>query len=187
MAIKSGYRVCDVMTRKPISASPDMTVKACALLMQEKGVGSLAVRTGDVLNGYITEQIIVNEIVAKGRNAGKVRAKDIMARRVATIHPNADIMDAMKIMRSHDVRQLPVIDAENGNKLVGLLTLKDILDVQPQMLEILEEKLPMQEEERRRSSIVEGTCDECGVFSTSLHEIGDEFLCEKCMLAKRRA
>jgi CBS domain-containing protein len=186
MAISSGYRVCDVMTRKPISVTPEMNVRECALLMEQKGVGSLAVRTGDILNGYITEQIIVKEIVAKGKDAKKVKAKDIMAKQVATIHPNADIIEAMKKMRENDVRQLPVIDAENGDKLVGLLTLKDVLNVEPQMLEILEEKLPMQEEERKRTSILEGTCDACGNFSTSLHELNDEFICEKCSIAKKR-
>ncbi|MFH1182428.1 MAG: CBS domain-containing protein [Candidatus Woesearchaeota archaeon] len=185
MAISTGYRVCDIMTRKPISVTPDMTVKECALLMQEKNVGSLAVKTADTLSGYITEQMIVKEIVAKGKDASKVKAGDIMAKRVVTIHPNADIMDALKKMRENDVRQLPVIDAENSNKLVGLLTMKDILNVQPQMMEILEEKLPLQEEERKRTSIVEGTCDACSKFSTSLHEINDEFICEKCTLAKK--
>jgi CBS domain-containing protein len=185
MAFTTGYRVCDIMTRKPISAVPGMTVKECALLMQEKGVGSLAVRTGDVLNGYITEQIIVNEIVAKGKDASKIIASEIMARRVITIHPNEDIIVAMKKMREHDVRQLPVIDSENGDKLVGLLTLKDILNMQPQLLEILEEKLPLQEEERKRSSVLEGSCDSCGSFSTRLHEVNAEFICDKCRLSKK--
>lgn len=187
MVISSGYRVCDVMTRKPISATPDMTVKECALLMNENNVGSLAVKIGDTLSGYITDQIIVKEIVAKGKDPSKVKASAIMAKRVATIHPNADIMGAMKKMYENNVRQLPVIDAENGDKLVGLLTLNDILKVQPQMMEILEEKLPMQEEERKRTSILEGTCDACSNFSTSLHEINEEFICEKCTIAKMRS
>ncbi|MBN2454752.1 CBS domain-containing protein [Candidatus Woesearchaeota archaeon] len=182
--ITSGYKVCDVMTRKPISVSPKKTIMDCALLMQEKGVGSLVVKTGDRLEGYITEQTIVSQIVAKGKDSSKVKADEIMAKRVATIHPNADLLDALKKMKELEVRQLPVIDAENGEKLVGLLTFKDIVAVQPQIFEIIEEKLPLQEEERKRNSVLEGTCDACGDYFKKLYEKQGNFLCEKCSAGK---
>jgi CBS domain-containing protein len=185
IGITSGYRVCDVMTRKPISVTPDTTVKDCALLMQEKGIGSLVVKNGDVLEGYITEQDIVQQIVAKSKDASKVKANSIMDKRVATIHPKADILDALRKMHELKVRQLPVIDAENNNKLVGLLTLNDILHVQPQLFEILEEKLPLQEEVRKRASTLEGTCDSCGDYFQRLYEKEGDFLCSKCVNKKR--
>jgi CBS domain-containing protein len=178
--INSGFRVCDVMTRKPIFVTPKTNVRDCALLMQEKGVGSLVVKSGDVLQGYITEQIIVKEIVAKGLDTSKTVANDIMANRVATIHPKADVLEALRKMHELKVRQLPVIDKENSNKLVGLLTLNDILHIQPQIFEILSEKLPLQEDERKRTSALEGTCDSCGDYSQRLYEKEGDFLCSKC-------
>ena len=183
-AINSGYRVCDIMTRKPVSVTSDTGIAECAVIMQEKGVGSLVVKEGDRLIGYITEHAIVAEVIAKKKDYSGVSAGDIMSRHVPTVHPNEDVLEALNRMREQDVRQLPVIDSENGDKLVGLLTLKDILNVQPQIFEIMEEKMPMQEEERKRNSVLEGTCDECGEYSQKLVEKNGSFVCAKCASKK---
>lgn len=180
--IKTGFRVCDAMTRKPIAVRPDTTAKEAAALMQEKDVGSLVVKDGETLSGYITEQGIVHKIVAKNRNPEKVRVKDIMITNVAVIEPSKDIFEALMKMRDLDIKQLPVVDKEN-NKLVGLLTLKDILKIQPQLFELLAEKFSLREEDRKpifMAKQMEGTCDACGQYFNELYEKEGQFLCADC-------
>lgn len=171
------------MTRKPIVVSPELTVEECSKLMREKNVGSLVVKEGEFLKGYVTEQGIVHKIVARNKDASKVKVKEIMATKVATIEPNKDIYDALVKMRDLDIRQLPVIDHENNNKLVGLLTIKDILKVQPQLFELLVEKIELREAERKIFGArigAEGTCDSCGESFTNLKEVEGNFLCKAC-------
>ncbi len=48
-----------------------------------------------------------------------------MTRDVWSCSPNATIDDAMRLMRRHRVRRLPVVDGEWG--LVGLLSIDDLV------------------------------------------------------------
>lgn len=49
--------------------------------------------------------------------------RDWMTRNVKTVHPSLPLAEADKLLRSHAIRRLPVI--ENG-RLVGIVTLGDI-------------------------------------------------------------
>ena len=175
------------MTRKPIAVTPDTTVIECAKLMLAKKVGSLVIKEGDVLKGYLTEQGIVHKIVAKNIDASKTPVSKIMAVKVATIEPNLDIYDALVKMRDLDTRQLPVVD---DGKLVGLLTLKDILKIQPQLFDLIVEKIELREQELKpifqaSSQSLEGTCDLCGQYFQDLREFEGDFLCAECRKTKK--
>jgi len=64
-----------------------------------------------------------------------------MAKDLLTISPRMDVFDAIRLMKDADVRHLPVIES---GKLVGYITMKDILRIQPELFEILSEKFDMQ-------------------------------------------
>lgn len=180
--MRTGYKVCDVMTRKPIAVAPDMTVRDAANLMKQRDVGSLVVKIEEELKGFITEQDIVYKIAALGRDSNTALVKDIMVSKVETIEPDKDIYDALTKMRDLDIRWLPVLD--NG-KLVGLLTLKSILKIQPQLFDILLEKAQIGDDRILRMETLEGTCDLCGEFFNNLHELEGEFLCKTCFMRQK--
>jgi CBS domain-containing protein len=52
-------------------------------------------------------------------------ASDVMVRNVATVHPDTDVADAIKLLAEHDVSALPVLD-DAGN-LVGMLSEADLI------------------------------------------------------------
>lgn len=179
---KTGCRVCDAMTRKPIAVSPDTTVMECAQLMKDNLVGSLVVIDGYSLKGYLTEDAIIQKIVANDLRASRVMVKDIMASNVVTVEPEKDIYDALMLMKEHNVRQLPVIDR---GRLVGLLTIKDILKIEPQLFELITERIMLREEGEKLPMLanLEGQCDSCGSYSVRLYEANDVFLCRGCQAA----
>ena len=57
---------------------------------------------------------------------------------VVTISPEKDVFEALVTMRNNDIRHLPVV---KGNELLGFLTLKDVLKIQPELFDILLEKV----------------------------------------------
>lgn len=179
--MKTGYRVCDAMTRKPIAVSPETTAKEAAIMMRNKDVGSLVVKEKDSLKGYITEQGLVHKIIARGLNPEKTTVSEIMIKDVITIQPNADIYEALMMIKDEDVRQLPVV---YKGKLVGLLTVKDILKIQPQLFELVVDKISLREENLKPIATAEGTCDHCGQYTKKLYEKEAEFLCQKCLRAR---
>ena len=52
-----------------------------------------------------------------------------MTRQVITTDPDARIFDAQELMHANDIRHLPVV--EKGNKLVGIVTDRDIRSALP--------------------------------------------------------
>jgi CBS domain-containing protein len=144
--MKTGYRVLDVMTNKPVTASKDMILQDAARLMEENNVNSLLIVESGKAIGIITDEDIVRKVVAKGLEPRKLRLKDLFVTELISITSDKDIYDALILMRDHAIRQLPVID---DDKLVGYLTLKDILKIEPELIDIIAEKYELREESRK--------------------------------------
>tara|TARA_Y100000310_G_C20662142_1_gene805355 strand:+ start:854 stop:1405 length:552 start_codon:yes stop_codon:yes gene_type:complete len=173
--MKTGLSVGDAMTTKPICVTPNKTVQYCAQLMIKKKVGSLLVVENKKLLGILTEKDIVKQIVAKHLSAKKLTAKDIMVKRIKTIEPDKDLFYIMNFMKKHKVKRLPVV---HDTKLQGLLTVSDVLKVQPALLEIAQESGFLKKATKENYS--EGMCNGCENFA-QLHERDGQFLCQECL------
>jgi len=179
----TGIKVGDIMTRNFIHVAPDTDLRTCARTMVKKRVGSLIVKEGDKLKGILTEKDIIWAIVKKSKKDLKnIQAKALMRRKVITIKPNADITDAMAKFKKKKLRRLPVV--ENG-KLIGFLTIKDILKIDPDLFQMIAETLKIKEEtaKLKRSDIEaprkQGICEECGDYDILYHDEA-QWLCDKC-------
>jgi CBS domain-containing protein len=56
-----------------------------------------------------------------------LKAKDIMTRNVLTVKKGTPIYEAMELMAKNNITGIPVV--EDGMKLVGILTEKDVLNL----------------------------------------------------------
>ena len=178
--MKTGYKVYDCMTTKPISVSSNTNLQDCAKIMAKNHVGALVIKDGHKSSGVITEQDIVRKAIAKGINPLTKKVKDFMAKKLLTISPKDDIYDALIKMRDSNIRHLPVVD---GGKMVGLLTLKDILKIEPQLFELIVEKFEVREESRKPVNRIiarEAICQGCGAYSEDITKVKDMLLCDRC-------
>lgn len=179
-----GISVGDLMTRNFIYVSPKTNLRKCAETMIKKKVGSLIVKEGDQLTGILTEKDIVWAVVKKSAGElDKIMAEDIANKKVITIKPSADIIEALNRMKRDKVRRLPV--TENG-KIIGLLTLKDILKIDPNLFELISETVKIKNEsaklalgEKLKLRRKEGICGICGESDT-IYQIEGEWLCLSC-------
>jgi len=177
--MKTGYNVADAMTINPISITPDITLLECAKVMSEKHVGTVVIKDNEHSLGILAEQDIVRKAVAAGVNMNE-KVKTFMETKLITISPDADIYDALIKMRDNNIRHLPVIE---NNKMVGLLTIKDILKIEPELFDLIVEKFELREESRKPINRViptEGICQTCGEYSENVNEIDGTILCENC-------
>ncbi len=178
--MKTGLKVIDAMTKKPITVSPDTTVFEVASIMKNEHVGNLIIEDKGKLKGIVTEQDLVYKIVAESNNPKKTLVKDIMTKKVVAIEPNKDITDAMLKMSKLNVRRLPVIE---DHKIVGILTQKDILKIEPQLFELIVDKIELREEKNKpihRVSEREGICQLCGNYAAFLFEQDGVMVCKDC-------
>ena len=178
--MKTGYKVYDCMTTKPISVSSDASLKECAKVMAKHHVGALVIKDNHQSKGLITEQDIVRKVLAKGTNPLTKNVKDFMETKLITIGPNDDIYEALIKMRDENIRHLPVVDK---GSMVGLLTLKDVLKIEPSLFELLVEKFELREETRKPIDRIiqrEAICQGCGAYAEDIKKIKGSLLCERC-------
>ena len=168
------------MTQNPVVLSPSNSIRECAEEMDKHHVGTVIIKENGKAVGVISEQDIVRKIIAKKLDPHKMKVEDIMEKEIVTINPDADIFDALDKMKGLNVTHLPVVD--DGN-LLGLLTVKDILKIEPQLFDILVEKFELREEERKpinRIGKSEGICHLCGEYAEELIPKDKVFMCAAC-------
>ncbi len=178
--METGFKVGEAMTGKPITVGIDSTVNRCAEIMKKNHVGALLVKDQEKLAGIITEQDIVRKAVVKDVLPSKLKVSNIMEKKLIRISPDKDIFEALKIMRDNNIRHLPVI---YDNNLVGLITLKDILKIEPDLFDLLVEKFELKEERKKPIYTMrerEGTCQVCGEYSGDLLNLEEIMTCENC-------
>jgi len=137
--MKTGVKVMDAMTKRPVSASSDISVHDAAKLMRKEHVGSLLIKNKKELLGIFTEHDIV-KMFALGADTKKAKASDFMNKKIISIDPNKDLYEAMVLMNKENVRRLPVLLNE---RCFGLITLKDILKIQPTLLELIVDRIKL--------------------------------------------
>lgn len=107
----------------PLTVSPDATVGQALALMAEYRIGGLAVVDEEGrLVGLLT-----NRDVRFEKDPNRL-VKELMTPRekLVTAPPNISLEEAKEILHKHKVEKLPLLD---GEKLVGLITIKDIMSV----------------------------------------------------------
>lgn len=178
--MKTGIIVHDAMTKKPITVSPDTSLKKCAELMEQHNISSVLIEDKKNLVGIVTEQDIVRKALAKGINPINKKAKEIMSVNLITVDPNKDIFDALNLMKDKNVKTLPVKD---GSNLIGMLALKDVLKIQPSLFEVWVEKMKIRDEKNKpifNANPKEGICEACGEYFQELNDIEGSLLCDTC-------
>lgn len=119
-------RVCN---REVVLGYVDERVEELAKRMRERHVGSLIVlaRGGRVPVGVVTDRDIVVEVVAAGLDCRTVTAGEIMSRDPVTVSEDDDVVDALRAMRTHGVRRLPVLTI--AGSLAGIVAVDDLLEL----------------------------------------------------------
>ena len=142
--------------------------------MMNKRVGSLLIVKDTALEGILTEKDMVH-FLAKGLNPENAKASEIMTKKLHIIGPEEDLYEAMTRMKREKVRRLPVL---NKKKLVGMLTLNDIMKIQPALFDLLREQglIRLQKE---KGKAIEGNCEVCENFG-KLYEVDDQYMCAEC-------
>lgn len=172
--MKTGILVADAMSGSPVTVPLTFTILDCAKTMMKKKVGSLLILKDDKLEGIITEKDLVH-FIAKALNPKEIKVRDLMTKKIQSISPQEDLYEALLKMKREKVRRLPVL---NNKKLVGMLTLNDILRIQPALIDLMVEKGNIRLKDDKEKSI-EGTCEVCENFS-QLYEVDDQYMCEEC-------
>jgi len=114
-----------VMVENVITAKDNTTAKSAVEMLYKKHVGSIVVIDDEKkCIGIFTERDAIR-IVAKDTPLDAPLDK-VMTKNVVTIGEEATLEEARRLIVSHRIRHLPVVDQKG--KLVGLLSVRRFLD-----------------------------------------------------------
>ena len=117
--------VRDMMIRDVITAERSISVKQCSDILYKRHVGAIiVVDTEKRVIGIFTERDIIR-VIAQDIPLN-TPLEDVMTTNIITIQEDSTFGEAKELMRLYRIRRIPVINTEN--KLVGLLSLRHILD-----------------------------------------------------------
>ncbi|HET6301783.1 CBS domain-containing protein [Microbacterium sp.] len=114
----------EIMTPNPRCVGENETLVEAARLMASLDVGALPICGEDQrLKGMVTDRDIVVKVIAQGADPASTTAGSLGQGKPVTIGADDDVREALEMMKTHQVRRLPVID---GHDLVGIISQADV-------------------------------------------------------------
>ena len=138
--------IAEVMTQKLETIKSSASAQDAAKRMSDKRISSLVVTDEtDIAIGIVTERDLVRRICVHDASSKHTIVKQIMSSALVTIDADSQIDVAADIMLQNNVRHLLVIQDNDTNKPVGIITpsdfvgyLKDNLDIDDVNARIIE-------------------------------------------------
>lgn len=94
--------------------------------MAEKSVGIVPVLEGDKLVGVFSERDLVKRVIALDKDPKQTLVDEVMSTNLVIAKINETSAEALAKMKEAKTRHILVID---GEKLVGVLSMRDLLEV----------------------------------------------------------
>ncbi|MCI3150735.1 CBS domain-containing protein [Streptomyces sp. GB4-14] len=117
------HHVRDIMTAAPVTVGPQTSVAQAARLMRDHDLGVVLVTDDGRLRGLVTDRDLVVRSVAEGLDPEETTVVRACSEDLVTVRPDDELDVAVRLMREHAVRRVPVVDGEHP---VGVLSLGDV-------------------------------------------------------------
>jgi CBS domain-containing protein len=114
----------EIMTRNPVVAPPDATLREAARTMRELDSGMLPVGDENRVLGVLTDRDITIRATAEGKDPNSTPVREVMSSEVVSCFDDEDEREAAAKMAQHQLRRMVVLDRREH--LVGIVSLGDL-------------------------------------------------------------
>jgi sugar-specific transcriptional regulator TrmB/CBS domain-containing protein len=121
----SDMEVGAAMRSPAVTVSTEDSTSDIVKIMHSKDIGSVVVIDCEKPIGIITEKDVLNRVVEKGLDPKQTCARKIMSSPLITISRQRTLVEALKIMKAHEIRRLVVVEE---NTLLGILSERRLLE-----------------------------------------------------------
>jgi acetoin utilization protein AcuB len=125
-------RVNEIMNKEPITISPETRVGQALKLMQQHQIRHLPVIKDDFMVGWISARTLREVLLASMLEI--ITVGDVMVEAPISVTPDTSVEEAARLVHEHRIGGMPVLD---GEKLVGVITVNDLLSAFIIMLGLL--------------------------------------------------
>jgi len=148
--INPKQRAKHLMSSPVISVSPKLSLQEAADLLTRYNINAAPVLDGELLVGILSRQMIDKGIYHGLQDAV---VSDFMGTEVSSVSPDASLIEIQEHLLDLQQRLLPVVE---GNKVVGVITRKDLLNTllhDPSRIPTYLYEPVQQKENKRRKNI----------------------------------
>ena len=117
-------QVKDVMTTNPVCLNVDAPVMDAAKAMRDQDIGNVVITRDKEPTGIITDRDIVVRTMAENHDPNTEQLGAFATSDPICVSEQTEVQDAVKLMRDHHVRRLPVCTAQG--ETVGIVSLGDL-------------------------------------------------------------
>lgn len=172
--------VREVMSSPVVYISLDGSVYDAVKLMEENNINNLVVVDKKKPLGIITTDIISRTIVDLKRDPKEITMRELPIEPFVTIKADTTVIE---ITRLFSRKKPPIVGVTYKGKLVGVVTVSDLMRVIPDIIDAIMEKLSFEQEPSIKvNSYVMGYCDRCGAWSDKLLYVDGNYYCPDCMV-----
>jgi len=125
-------RVAQIMTPNPIHITPDKRVGQALKLMQKHNIRHLPVVQEGRMVGWITSRDLREVLLASMLE--KITVADVMVTDPVKVSPDTGIEEAARLIHENKIGGMAVME---GDRLVGVITMLDIISAFLTMLSLL--------------------------------------------------
>ncbi len=121
------YNAGDIIkhnAREALSVAPDVPVLEALRFMATHNIGAVLVIEQDQLVGIFSERDYARKVVLQNRSSATTRVRDVMVSQLITVETTATLADCMQLMTDHNIRHLPVFEAQS---LMGVISVRDVV------------------------------------------------------------
>ena len=112
----------EVMTHDPRTVQKGASIREVATAMREADIGAVIVTEEGRFAGLVTDRDIVVRALAEGKGPD-TPVDEVTTDGVQTLTPDQTVDDAIAIVRSHNVRRVPVVQ---DGRPVGIVSIGDL-------------------------------------------------------------
>jgi CBS domain-containing protein len=116
-------KVVDAMRKEIVVVDENLSIHDAAIKMRDQKQGCAVVLSKSSPIGIVTERDITWKVVGEAMDSMKHPVSCFMSTPLITIDPDANILEAAKLLKEHHIRRLVVAKKEI---LYGVLTASDI-------------------------------------------------------------
>ena len=124
--------VGQIMSQKIVTISPDKGVGQALKLMQKHQIRHLPVIMHNRMVGWLTSRDLREVLLASMLE--EIKVGDVMVQAPISVTPDTEVEEAARLIHEHKIGGMPVME---GDKLVGVITMLDLISAFITMLGLL--------------------------------------------------
>jgi CBS domain-containing protein len=118
----------DIMSIDIEAAKENATVTEIGTRLILRSINGMPIIDDDGKVIGILTIIDILRAIKDNKNIDTLKANDIMTKNPIVIEQGTDILEIIDIMDKKGIEMVPVIEAENDNRIIGIVSRKDIIE-----------------------------------------------------------